>query len=399
MLTVAEAENRILKNAVPYPVVPRPLAESEGRILGEDVVADRDLPPFDRATMDGVAIASAAWQVGRREFAIEAVQQPGRPPLKLKTLSGCIEIMTGAVLPEGCDCVVPFEELKIESAVATIWGEARVAPYGNIHRRGVDRKRDDVVLQCGCRLLSPQVAICAAVGKVDVLVSEWPRIAILSTGDELVDPSEAVSPFQVRASNATAARAAFLRLGCREIKILKARDDPSELRETIQGVLPDNDLLILSGGVSAGKFDYAPAALKSAGVEQVFHRVSQRPGKPIWFGTKEQKAVFGLPGNPVSTLVCIHRYVIPFVLACAGGRQNPQILVDLQTDVQADDRLTRFLPVRIEHRDHSAAGAVLLPHHGSGDYAALGESDGFIELPPGKEFPSGSRVRFYDWKS
>ncbi|MFH0908740.1 MAG: molybdopterin molybdotransferase MoeA, partial [bacterium] len=310
MITVEDAEKTILYHALDLETVLCPLSRAHGKILGEDICADRDLPPYDRVTMDGIAIAYSAWKQGCRRFKIEGTAQAGEPRARLEDRkTGCIEVMTGAVLPEGCDCVVPYEELQTDGTESAISEKASPKKNQHVHPQGTDSKKGDLLLQSGCTLLSPQIEIIASIGLSSVEVSTAPSVAVLSNGDELVDLGKEILSYQVRLSNGYAIRAALASLGCSEVSMFHTRDDQRRIERVLKEILKDFDMVIITGGVSVGRFDLVPGVLKSLGVKMIFYKVNQRPGKPMWFGrTQDKKPVFALPGNPVSSLICTHRY-------------------------------------------------------------------------------------------
>ncbi len=401
MTTVPEAEKIILQHARPFPGAAVSLEESWGRVLTEDLFADRDLPPFDRVSMDGIAIHHAAWQKGARQFRVEAVQPAGSPRVRLKDPCACIEVMTGAILPEGCDCVVPFESVDIKDGLARLKEDFKLSALQNIHEQGSDYKKGNLLLSHGCRLLSPQIAVAASIGRSKIMVSRDPRIAVIATGNELVDVDRPVELFQIRPSNVYAIEAALRLQRYSNVHRSHVKDDRPSMLESLRKVLKTFDVLILSGGVSMGKFDYVPEVLKELGVEVRFYKIQQRPGKPFWFGVNgDGKPVFALPGNPVSTQVCFHRYVLPYLRKASGVREDVVEYATLMEDVQVKTSLTYFLPVKIICGTDGRITATPVYPNGSGDYASLAQSDGFIELGADTyDFPQGTSARFYRWFS
>jgi molybdopterin molybdotransferase len=268
-----------------------------------------------------------------------------------------------------------------------------------VHRRGADSRQGALLLEAGTLLRPPEVAVAAAAGMARVRVSSQPALMVISTGDELVEPGEPIADYQVRRSNAYAIVATLRCRGFVRVGDDHARDDETELRERLTLHLGTHDVLVLSGGVSMGKFDLVPKVLQQLGVEEVFHKISQRPGKPMWFGIGPQgQAVFGLPGNPVSTLVCLIRYVVPALSAAMGARHIPPERLALQSAVAFQPPLTYFLPVVIEHDDWGRPWANPRPPNGSGDLLSLAGTDGFIELPPGPNtYPKGFVANVYRW--
>jgi len=305
--------------------------------------------------------------------------------------------MTGAVRPGGSDAVIPVEQLQIEAGYAQL--AAPPQPWQNVHRRASDSRQGALLLTAGIRLTAPEVAIAASAGMARVRISSQPRLAVISTGNELIEPGEPILAHQVRRSNVYGIVAALRRNGFQRVGDEHLRDDASELKRRLKFHLDTHDILILSGGVSAGRFDLVPQALADLGVRVVFHHVAQRPGKPLWFGTASHGAtVFALPGNPVSTLVCLARYVIPALFRAMGQTSLPREKIALASSVTVQSKLTQFLPVRVEGDEWGRSWAVPCPTNGSGDFTALAGTDGFVELPAGPNtYPRGFVTRVYRW--
>jgi len=397
VLTPAAADQLIGQHLQCLPIESLPLAQCAGAVLRENIYAERDQPPFDRVAMDGIALASQTG--GVRTLRIQATQAAGEPPLTLAAAGACIEVMTGAVLPNGCDCVVPVEELTVGAGEATLAPAARIEPWRNVHRRGSDTRQGTLLLSSGQRLRSPEIAIAASAGMARIRVSSQPMLAVISTGNELVEPGEPVLAHQIRRSNAYAIVSALREHGFQRVADDHILDDVEQLRARLRFHLETHDVLVLSGGVSMGKFDLVPRVLTELGVRAIFHQVAQRPGKPLWFGMAPSgAAVFGLPGNPVSTLVCFRRYVLPALLGSLGHSVSPAERMALATPVTVTPALTFFLPVRLEQDDWGRSWAVPRPTNGSGDFTALAGTDGFVELPPGPNtYPKGFVTRLYRW--
>ncbi len=381
------------------PAESRPLEQCIGATLRQDVYAERDNPPFDRVCMDGIAIDSAALGRGLRQFTIAAVQPAGAPTLTLSSADNAIEVMTGAILPRGADCVIPSEEYDSEGSTVTLKAGVAMMPFRNVQRRGSDSVPGVPMLAVGARLEAPEMAVVASAGLAQVQVSRQPRLRIISTGDELVEPGVPIEEHQVRRSNAYAILAALRKHGFERVAQDHVPDNETKLRERLALHLCEGDVLILSGGVAKGKFDLVPQVLKSLGVNEVFHQVAQRPGMPMWFGTAAHgQAVFGLPGNPVATLVCLTRYVVPAVFKAMGSRETQTVPIPLACPVDFRRPVTYFLPVSIRYDERGHAAAVPQPTHGSGDFLGLTKSEGFVELPPRPEgFPAGFVASFYRW--
>ncbi len=380
MVSVAEAEKIILG----HPFLPKiesvALELGNGRILAEEIKADRDLPPFDRATMDGICIAYRAYQNRQHKFDVVGEQAAGQTQKTLNDPTQSLEIMTGASLPIGTDTVVPYEAIELNNNIAAI--KEVVSKNQNVHRQGADAKKGEVLLHPGQKLSAAEIALLASVGKSYVSVYKNPMTAIISTGDELVAIEQTPLPHQVRKSNSYALMAALQEMNV-QADSFHLNDDPVEIEEKLKLILENYELIILTGGVSKGKHDYVPAVLESLRVEKLFHGISQRPGKPLWFGVSPKNFVFALPGNPVSTLLCFHRYVKPWLMKSFHQTLNSQFAVLIE-DFHFEPQLTYFLQVKIKNEN----GTLMAHPHkggGSGDFANLKDVDGFLELPLGRK--------------
>jgi molybdopterin molybdotransferase len=398
VLTTAEALARVLAATRVLPDERVDLAAAPGRCLRQAVMAERDQPPFDRVMMDGIAIAHADAAGGQREFTIQARQMAGEPALQLDA-GQCIEIMTGAALPHGADCIVPVERISVAAGLATLEDGYQTEARQFIHAQGSDYAQGAELLSPG-RVITPMdVAVIASAGLAEVAVSSDPVIRVLSTGDELVAAGEPIAPHQIRMSNGPAIVAMLAKHGFADCLHDHLIDDPGVLAERIAAHLEASDVLVLSGGVSMGKADYVPAVLARLGVEVDFHKVSQRPGKPLWFGTAPgDKAVFALPGNPVSALVCCRHYVIPSLHNACGVTAPAAEFAALTEDVTFAPDLTCFQPVRLVSNAIGQVLAMPVRTNTSGDFASLAGTDGYVELAREQShFPSGSPVRLYQW--
>ena len=397
LLTPAQAETLIEQHLACLPIESLPLTQVAGAVLRENIYSERDQPPFDRVAMDGIAVTSAA-AASHPRLRVAGYQAAGDPPQTLSDPASCIEIMTGAMLPRGCDAVIPVEQVQRQGDVAEI-ARKPVQPWQNIHRRGSDCRQGALLLAAGTRLSPPEVAIAAGAGMARLRVSAQPMIVVISTGNELVEPGEVIEPHQVRRSNAYGITASLRQHGYTRVADDHLRDDEAELTERLGFHLRTHDVLILSGGVSMGRMDLVPKVLEKLGVSLVFHHVAQRPGKPMWFGVAESgPAVFALPGNPVSTLVCLSRYVLPALRAAMGQTQREPPRIALTEPVEVKTPLAFYIPVKLRHDDWGRTSAEPRPTNGSGDFTSLAGTDGFVELPPGPNtFPKGFVARFYRW--
>jgi molybdopterin molybdotransferase len=401
MLTPAQAETLIEQHLTCLPIESLPLTQAAGAVLRENVYAERDQPPFDRVAMDGIALLASGAAAHAGKLRVTSMQAAGDPPHTLSDDGACIEIMTGAMLPKGCDAVVPVEVIERKDDIARLTEQARksVSPWQNVHRRGSDCRQGALLLAAGTKLSAPEVAIAAGAGMARVRVSAQPMIVVISTGNELVEPGDVIEPHQVRRSNAYGITASLRQHGFNRVADDHVRDDEAELTERLGFHLRTHDVLILSGGVSMGKLDLVPRVLEKLGVSMVFHHIAQRPGKPMWFGVSQTgPAVFALPGNPVSTLVCLARYVLPALRAAMGQAAGENARIALTAPVEVKAPLAYYLPVKLKSDDWGRTGAEPKPTNGSGDFTALAGTDGFVELPPGPNtFPKGFVARFFRW--
>lgn len=395
MLSVAEAFTITQEHLLQLPTETVHLTEATGRVLQESIQADRDFPPFNRIAMDGIGIQFATYAAGQRTFPVLGRQFAGQPQQTLADPTACLEVMTGAMLPAGVDTIIRYEDVTITDGKATIT-ISDVEQGQHIHRQSVDRKAGDQLVAAGSLLTPSAIAVAASVGQASVIVTKQPRVALISTGDELVDIDEAPLPYQIRRSNTYMLRAALQSLGI-TASLNHIVDDEAILETRLTELLAENDVLILSGGVSAGKADFVPDVLAKIGVQKHFHQIAQRPGKPIWFGTTStNQTVFALPGNPVSTVLCAYRYVIPYLRASMGLPSELPRYAQLAKAITFKPTITYFLPVRLVSLPDGRMVAEPLPGSGSADFANLLDADGFMELPADQsEFAQGEAFRVW----
>ncbi|MDB6127668.1 MAG: molybdenum cofactor synthesis domain protein, partial [Verrucomicrobia bacterium] len=314
---------------------------------------------------------------------------------------GCVEVMTGAVLPEGTDCVIPYEDTRCEGKRMELLPEAKAPKAGQaVHRLGSDHRQGEIIVSAGARITGREIAVAAAVGAGRLVVAQRPKIAVVATGDELVEVGDAVAPHQIRRSNDHALRAALILAGYPCVERFHVHDMRHEIEHMLWHIIAEFDVVLITGGVSKGKLDFLPAELHAQGVKRVFHGVAQRPGKPFWFGvTPEGKPIFALPGNPVSSYTCLHRYVLP-ALAQASGcttRQPPRKMM-LGAPVTFRPELAYLLPIKLAQGEDGIVRAMPEPANTSGDFSGLVGTDGFVELSGEiTEFPAGFVAPFYEW--
>ena len=384
MIDVQEALSIIASNKIDVAVECIPLAQAIGRILKEDLYTDRPLPPYNRVTMDGIAIQYHPFGNGQKSFHIEGVAAAGSPQMSLKKAHHCIEVMTGSILPKNVDTVIRYEDIQIENGVATIQVETLIQGQ-NIHRKGEDRQKGDLVVPSGSTISAAEVGVAATIGKPHLNVARLPKAIIISTGDELVEIDKKPLAHQIRKSNVHRIHATLANYNIQADRH-HLDDDLEVIKKDLSQIIEDYEVVLLSGGVSKGKFDFLPTALADIGVQKLFHKIKQRPGKPFWFGLAPNGTlVFALPGNPVSSFLCTHRYFKTWLQISLGLGENSQPHGQLTEDTVFKPDLTYFLQVKVSYNDKGQILATPISGNGSGDLANLVDADAFLELPRGKE--------------
>ena len=386
MISVAQALQTVLNSTQGFGVEEVPFLKSVGKVLKEDIVADRDFPPFNRVSMDGIAINHRFFEHGIIDFNVEGIQAAGAEQKTMTIDSNCMEVMTGAVLPINTDTVIRYEDVQIKNGIASI--NLNILELGkNIHSKGKDRIQGDLLIEKNTIISAAEIGVIATVGKATVKVAKTPKVIIVSTGDELVEVNENPLAHQIRRSNAFTLVSLLKKLGIKA-KTSHIADDKEVLQQKIANYLKKYDVLIFSGAVSKGKFDFLPAVLAELKVEKLFHRITQRPGKPFWYGVKNNKPVFAFPGNPISTFVNCLAYFYPWYYKSVGIKVKEEMTI-LGEDVSFKPSLTYFLQVKLENKfGHLVAFPIT--GNGSGDLASLIKTDAFIQLPNDRvEFKKG----------
>jgi len=378
MLNVAEALAVVLDKS-------RPLADDVveldtlpiGRVLAEPVASDIDSPPYTKAMMDGYAVI-AGDLMPEREI-IEEIPA-GKVPTRNVQSGQASRIMTGAPMPAGADAVVMIERTQLlPGDCVDITGP--VKPGQHVLVQGSEMGAGDMILSPGTMINPQELGLLAAVGRTQVRVRRFPVVAVLSTGDEIVEPPTMPGPGQIRNSNGPMLLGQVKRAGAVPIYMGIAGDTPESLRSLITRGLEQADVLLLSGGVSAGKFDLVPNVLQELGIVAHFHKVMLKPGKPLLFGTRDRKLVFGLPGNPVSSFVCFELFIRPALRRLSGEHDPAPKFADLPLAgplVTDNDRPT-YWPARVRHSTVTA-----LPWTGSADLRALHTANALLALPAGE---------------
>ena len=401
MISAHEALKTVLNSVQDFGIEEIPFLKSGGSILKEEIFADRDFPPFNRVSMDGIVIDYTSFKNGQRAFKIEGIQAAGSEQITLLDTKNCIEVMTGAVLPNNANTVIRYEDVTIENGIATITIDT-INKGQNIHTKGKDGKSGALLIQKNTIISAAEIGVLATVGKSVVKVAKQPKVMIVSTGDELVGVAETPLAHQIRRSNVFTLVSLLERLHIPS-ETAHITDDKSILKSKIATYLKEYDVLLFSGAVSKGKYDFLPEVFEELGVEKRFHKVAQRPGKPFWFGYSvasnmsihgeninrgKKTIVFGFPGNPISTFVNCLAYFYPWYYKAVGleVKEETAILAD---DINFKPNLAYFLQVKLVS-EKGQLMAYPIKGNGSGDLASLVKTDAFIQLPSDEiEFKKG----------
>ena len=383
MITFEDARRRILDAALEPRVETIALGEALGRVLLEDVRLDRDCPGFDRATMDGYAVAPVK---GQDTYPVVGVVHAGESPPELLDPGTAIRIMTGAPCPSAV-AVIPIEKTDGGKTKARVNDTSMLVVGRNIAKRGEDGHEGDVILKRGHRLAPASVAAAAMAGKATLSVQERPRVGIVTTGDEV----GAAGPAGIHDSNGpylcalmAAAQTSFRRW--------HAKDREDELRSTLKEAGEESDVLVTVGGVSMGAKDLVPSITEQLGYAPQFHKVQIQPGKPVYFARhKDGRCLLGLPGNPVSVIATSHLFLLPLLFGGTTACLDP-LQLPLRSPYHHRGRRRLFLPSR-----WTEEGVEAVRWNGSGDLLAATYGDGLIDLPSGTEYPAGTHVPFYPY--
>ena len=400
LISVEKAHDLIPTRCKKVDVERVPLAKATGRVLCEPVRADRSIPPFNRSAMDGYAVRSADFVDGRAELTKIADIPAGTEWDGRLGKGQCASIMTGAPVPKGADAVVKVEQTKTRGD-RVLLDEPKVGPWHNIHRRGADARKGQVLIPRGRPIGQGEIGVASSVGAHELQVSRRIDVGVLSTGREVVRPSVTPTPYQIRDANGPTLLSALSTLPwCRSHSFGIAPDSEKPLERLIRKALDRCDVLLVSGGVSMGEFDLVPDVLSRLGVRQAFHGLAIRPGKPVWFGASESgKLVFGLPGNPVSVRVSFREFVTHALRRMARFAEAipPALTLPLAEDFKKKHDLTAF---SLGHIIDGPNGSQVqpVPHEGSGDFVSAALSDGVFVVPAdAKSVKAGELVEFHAW--
>ena len=387
MISVAQALQTVLNSSHNYGIEEVSFLKSMGRILKEEIVADRDFPPFNRVSMDGIVIDYQQFKNGRRVFKIEGIQAAGSKQITLKNSENCIEVMTGAVLPNKANTVIRYEDLTLENGIATINIDL-IKEGQNSHNQGKDRKANDLLITLNTKISAAEMGVLATVGKSVVKVAKQPKVMIVSTGDELVGVDQIPLEHQIRRSNVFTLVSLLERLNISS-ETTHISDEKLIIKSKIESYLQEYDVVLFSGAVSKGKYDFLPEIFEELKVHKKFHKVMQRPGKPFYFGKTDTCIVFGFPGNPISTFVNCLAYFYPWYYRSVGLEILEETAI-LGEDVSFVPNLDYFLQVVLENKSGNLVAFPVIGN-GSGDLTSLVNADAFIQLPNDKiKFKKGT---------
>ena len=380
----AQAERLVLENTPRLPVARVPLMEARGLALAEDVHARFDSPPFDNSAVDGYAVRSADAEAGR-VFEVVDEAPAGRPAQKQVGEGEAIKIFTGGVVPGGADAVVMVEN-------TSGWGEEfelkKAATAGqNLRAAGEDVREGELMLRAGTELGTPEIALAATQGYGELPVHRRPRVVVLSTGTELVEPgTRELSPGEIYDSNSFALLAQAREAGAEARRMAAASDEARVLREAMEEALASADVVVTSGGVSVGEKDLVKGTLLDLGVEQVFWGIKLKPGKPVFFGTREDAGFFGLPGNPVSAMVCFELFVRPALMRMMGRKDKHRPRIDVYFDRDVENKFGRMHAMRVTlARTEKGWRAESVGAQGSGLVSSLTKADALALIGPESE--------------
>ncbi|MFM1837035.1 MAG: Molybdopterin molybdotransferase [Bacteroidota bacterium] len=361
MISPLEAIELLKNITIPFRTEKMPLAKTLGMNIAEKIVADRDFPPFDRVMMDGIAVKD----ISAPTWKIEGILFAGEPVKAIKKTDGALEIMTGATAPRGTEAIIKIEDLSIEKKIATYIGKTPLEKGQFIHLQGADAPAGSVLVKKRTKIGPVEIAIAATVGKAHIEVESKPHVHIFSTGDEIVGLHETPADHQIRSSNVMMLKSVLLSKGFKANSSHLA-DSAEKIKSSVDKALESNDIILLSGGVSAGKKDLIPGVLAEAGFETVFHKISQKPGRPLLVATRpDGKVVFAFPGNPISTLTCFWVYFLPWV----SGEWPEYQVKEIKFLPKPSAELDQWIPVE---------NGEVLAHNGSGDLINWSRADGLV---------------------
>lgn len=389
MITVKEAKTLIRQSVNRMPPARLPLLQAAGYILAEEIRSPLSLPPFDQSAMDGYAFRYSDWN--GRPLQIEGEQAAGSASNESLLPGTAMRIFTGAALPPGADTVVMQEKVLLADGLISIEDD-QLTEGSNVRKSGAELNHGEIALEQGSLLVPAALGLLASMGLTDVTVYPPPAVSILITGNELQDPGAELSHGQVYESNSFALRSALNRAGVTDIKLVMVPDDPASVEAAINEAIKASQMLLLTGGVSVGDYDFVVKSATKAGIRQIFHKIKQRPGKPLFFGTTESCTIFGLPGNPGSVLTCFYEYVFPAICQLMGRDFTQAVkMAVLQSAYSKPAGLTCFVKAR-----YDGSGVLPLDAQESFRMRSFAVANALIVLEEGKsEYIAGEQVEVH----
>lgn len=401
LIKIEKAREIILEQVNALNIKNIALCNAEGFCLAEEIFADRDMPPTDRSAMDGFAVRAADVANCPKQLKLIGETAAGSAECPNIEPNTCARILTGAVVPPGADTVIKVEDTEEEGDCITILESAETGL--NIRKQGEEVRKGNTVIKSRQSLKAAQIGICASVGKSVVKIYRKPKISILNTGKELfpLDADCEIKDYQIRDSNGPSLEAALRKSGLICSKLDTSPDDPQILEAKLQKLVVDNDVVILTGGVSVGKYDFVPDAIKKIGAEIHIHGVLMKPGKPFLYATfGNNKHIFGLPGNPLSVLTGFYELVLPGLRKMSGFLKEDcfrKLFLPVCCDIKSKNYRTEFFMAKLVCLEKTTF-LEPIKSHGSGDLISSSEADGIFAVPTNTEIKKGGKVEFTFWE-
>lgn len=398
IISLDQALQETIDNSPVLEVIEVELSNAQGHVLAEDVHSDMDMPPFNKSAMDGYALR--AQDIAQAPAQLKVIEEipAGKVPKKTIGAGQCAAIMTGAVVPDGADAVVKVEDTSKIDQAGFVTINKTVTKSKNICFQAEDIRQGQIVLNSGRKLMPQHIGILASVGKSRVKVIRKPSFAIVTTGSEIIEPDQTPKPGQIRNSNASSLMAQVAQAGYKKRYLGIVADEAGALKQTINEAL-NEDIVLLSGGVSMGNYDLVPAVVKELATEIIFHKIWIKPGKPLLFAKKDNRLIFGMPGNPVATLIGFETLILPVARKMAGESQcfKPTLTAELQKEMKIKTNRTWLQHAKITFRDGKFY-AEATRTHGSADLLSTSESNGVIIIPADTGQPKvGQQVQIKLW--
>ncbi len=401
LIKIEKAREVILERALSLDIIDIALSDAAGFCLAEEILADRDLPPTDRSAMDGFAVRATNVINCPKQLKLIGETAAGSAECPNVIPNTCARILTGAVVPPGADTVVKVEDTEEDGDCVTILETAEIGL--NIRKQGEEVKKGNIVIKSRQNLNAAQIGICASVGKGIVKVFNKPKASVLNTGKELfpLDADCEIKDYQIRDSNGPSLQAALIKSGLNCSKLEISPDDPKILETKLRKLVTDNDVVMLTGGVSVGKYDFVPEAIKNIGAEIHIHGVLMKPGKPFLYASLgNNKHIFGLPGNPLSVLTGFYELVLPALRRMSGFLKEDccrKQFLPVDRTVKSKNFRTEFLLAKLVGLEGTTF-LVPIKSHGSGDLISSAEADGAFAVPANTEIKKGGKVEFTFWR-